>query len=167
MFGNSENNRREGQGGCREANLKEACIKDTTVGTRTDSEAGLRAMSVLGNAKSKCHRKAHQVESGGTGRKFMHLTRGDLWSVSSREVSRGDSSEDALGNLGRAKDRRIGNATSTIALIELASRQLKPEQHCNIGSLCTGRAPEVWVDSRHIGSLRLSSLPVSRNRKVR
>lgn len=40
MFGNSDNNRREGQGGRREANLKEACIKDTTVGTRTDSEAG-------------------------------------------------------------------------------------------------------------------------------
>jgi len=124
-------------------------------------------MSVLGNAKSKSHRKAHQVESDGTGRKFMHLTRGDLLRENAGEVSRGHSSEDALGNLGRAKDRRIGNATSTDALVEQACRQLKPEQHCNIGSLCTGRAPKDRVDSRCIGSLRLSSHLVSRNRKVR
>ncbi|KOR30751.1 hypothetical protein TI04_04340, partial [Achromatium sp. WMS2] len=31
------------------------------------------AMSVLGNAKSNCHRKTHQVEPDGTGRKYMFL----------------------------------------------------------------------------------------------
>lgn len=31
------------------------------------------AMSVLGNAKSNCHRKTHQVEPGGTGRLYMFL----------------------------------------------------------------------------------------------
>ena len=30
-------------------------------------------MSVLGNAKSNCHRKTHTVESGGTTRKYMLL----------------------------------------------------------------------------------------------
>ena len=40
MIGNRDSNRRERQGGRREAKLKEACIKDTTVGTRTDYEAG-------------------------------------------------------------------------------------------------------------------------------
>ena len=78
MIGTSDRNRSERQGGRREANLKEACSKDTTVGTRTDYEASVRRMSVLGNAKSHRLRKAHIVESGGTGRKFMHLTRGDL-----------------------------------------------------------------------------------------
>lgn len=38
----------------------------------------MRAMSVRSNAKSNCHRKTHQVEPDGTGRKIMHLTRGDL-----------------------------------------------------------------------------------------
>jgi len=36
----SDNNRSETQGGSCEANLKEARSKDTTVGTRTGSEAG-------------------------------------------------------------------------------------------------------------------------------
>ena len=40
MIGNTDSNRSERQGGRREAKLKEACSKDTTVGTRTDSEAG-------------------------------------------------------------------------------------------------------------------------------
>jgi len=35
----------------------------------------MRAMSVPGRAKSNRHRKAHWVEPGGTGRKFMHLAR--------------------------------------------------------------------------------------------
>jgi len=30
-------------------------------------------MSVLGNAKSNCHRKTHTVESGGTTRQYMFL----------------------------------------------------------------------------------------------
>jgi hypothetical protein len=76
------------------------------VGTRTGSEAAMRAISVLGNVKSNCHRKTHRVEPDGTGRKFTHLNRGDLWRESTGEVSRCRSSEDAWGNLGRAKGRR-------------------------------------------------------------
>ena len=52
-------------------------------------------MSVLGNAKSNRHRKSHEVESGAAGRKFWHLTWGDLCRESGRGVSRGRSSEEA------------------------------------------------------------------------
>jgi hypothetical protein len=62
----------------------------------TNKQRGwMRATSVLGNAKSKGHRKTHQVELGGMSRKYMHLTRGELCRESGREVSRGRSSEEA------------------------------------------------------------------------
>ena len=72
-------------------------------------------MSVRGNAKSKSHRKTHQVEPGGTESKmFMHLTRGDLFCESGGEVSRGRSSEESRGNTEGAKGRRtIERATKT------------------------------------------------------
>ena len=54
----------------------------------------MRAISVLGNAKSNRHRKTHRVEPGGTGRKFMHLTRGGLPRESAGEVSRGRISQE-------------------------------------------------------------------------
>lgn len=91
MFGISDNNRSEGQGGCREAlSTKEVWSKGTTVGTRTGSEAAMRAMSMLENAKSKCHQKTHRVEPDGAGRKFMHLTRG------SSRVRAGEQSAEAV-----------------------------------------------------------------------
>ena len=55
----------------------------------------MRAMSMRENAKSNRHRKTHLVEPDGAGRKFMHLTRGDLQCESTGEVSRGHSSEEA------------------------------------------------------------------------
>ena len=95
MNGESDNNRSEGQGGSREAlSAKEVRSKGTTVGKRTGSEAAMRAMSVLENAKSNRHRKTHRVDPDGTGRKFMHLTRGDLPRESAGEVSRGRSSQE-------------------------------------------------------------------------
>jgi len=63
-------------------------------------------MSVRGTTKSNCHRKAHQVEPDGAGRKFIHLTRGDLWRESAAGVSRGHSSEEAGRKTGGAKGRR-------------------------------------------------------------
>jgi len=99
LNGLSDNNRSEGQGGIREdRQLKEGCSKGTTVGTRTGSEAAMRAISVLGSAKSNRHRKTHRVEPDGTGRKFMHLTRGGLARESVRGVSRGRSSEEGREN---------------------------------------------------------------------
>ena len=114
MTGESDNNRSEGQGGCREAlSTKEVCSKGTTVGTRTGSEAEMRAMSVLENAKSNRHRKTHLVEPDGTGRKFMHLTRGDLPRESAGEVSRGRSSDESRGNPEGAKGRRMQETMKT------------------------------------------------------
>jgi hypothetical protein len=66
----------------------------------------VRAMSMLGNAKSKSHRKTHQVESDDTGRKFIHLTRGGLRRESAGGVSRGRSSEETCRKTGGAKGRR-------------------------------------------------------------
>jgi hypothetical protein len=107
MTGESENNRSEGQGGFREElSTKEVCSKGTTVGKRTEQRGRARAMSVLGNAKSDQHRKTRTVEADGTGRKFMHLTRGDPRCESSAEVSRGRSSEEACRKVGGAKGRR-------------------------------------------------------------
>jgi hypothetical protein len=107
MTGNSDHNRSERQGRRREATtLKAVYSEGTIVGTRTGREALVRAMSVLGNAKSKSHRKTHRVEPGDAGRKFMHLTRGDLLCESTGGVSRGRSSEDARPKAGRAKGQR-------------------------------------------------------------
>jgi len=114
MFGMSDNNRSQDQGGCRETlSTKEGGGKGTTVGTQTGSEAAMRAMSVRENAKSNCHRKTHRVEPDGAGREFMHLTRGGLWRESAGEVSRGHSSEDRRGNTVGAKGRRSRKARST------------------------------------------------------
>ena len=43
-------------------------------------------MSVLGNAKSNCHRKTYAVEPGGTGREFMFLL-GETWRVRASQES--------------------------------------------------------------------------------
>jgi hypothetical protein len=109
MFGNSDNNRSQDQGGPREGlSTKEGGGEDTAVGTRTGSEAAMRANSVLGNAKSNRHQKTHRVEPDGTGRKFTHLTRGGLRRESVGGVSRGHSSEESRGNPTGAKDLRVG-----------------------------------------------------------
>ena len=108
MFGKSDNNRSQDQGGRRETlSLKEGGGKGTTVGTRTGSEAAMRAMSVLANAKSNRHEKTHQVEPDGTGRKYTHLTRGGLRRESAAGVSRGRSSEEPRVTAGGAKGRRV------------------------------------------------------------
>ncbi len=114
MFGHSDNHRSEGQGGGREAlSTKAVWSEGTTVGTRTGSEAEMRAMSVRENAKSNRHRKMHLVEPDGAGREFMHLTRGDLPRESVGEVSRGRSSVDDRANPVGAKGRRDRTARST------------------------------------------------------
>ncbi len=51
-------------------------------------------MSMRANTKSNSYRRTHQVELGGTGRKFWHLSWGDLQHESDGEVSRGRSSEE-------------------------------------------------------------------------
>ncbi len=70
-------------------------------------------MSVLGNTKSKSHRKAHRVEPDDAGRKFMHLTRGDLPRESAGEVSRGRSSVESRRKAEGAKGQRTKREQST------------------------------------------------------
>jgi len=117
MTGNSENNRSERQGWSREAaSTKEVCSKGTAVGKQTEQRGRARAMSVLGNAKSNKHRKTRPVEPGGTGRKFMQLTRGDLRRESGGEVSRGRSSEENRRKAEGAKGRRTTERATEIGL---------------------------------------------------
>src|SRR5699024_9518344 len=93
-------------------------------------------MSVLGTAKSDRHRKAHHVESGGTARKFWHLTRGDLCGESREEVSRGHSSEEAavMGAERRAEEPK----TPIEASGRSASSILKPSDAATAAAIRTG-----------------------------
>ena len=109
MTGSSDSNRSESQGGFREEfSTKEGRSKGNDRRNTNRQRGRMRAISVLGNAKSNRHRKTHQVEPDGTGpkRMFMHLTRGDLRCESGGEVSRGHSSEESRGNTEGAKGRR-------------------------------------------------------------
>ena len=97
MTGSSDNNRSQRQGRHREVDgTKEVEQQRHDRGNTNRQRGRMRAMSVLGNAKSKCHRKTHQVEPDGTGQQFRHLTRGDLLCDSAGEVSRDRSSEEAV-----------------------------------------------------------------------
>lgn len=80
---------------------------------------------MLGNAKSDCHRKTHGVELDGTGRKYMHLTRGEPWLERVREVSKVRSSEDNRRKVEGAKGRRVTKAMPEANLRQQARRRLK------------------------------------------
>jgi len=114
MTGSSDSNRSESQGGFREEfSTKEGRSKDNDRRNTNRQRGRVRAISVLGNAKSKSHRKTHQVEPDGTESKmFMHLTRGDLRWESGGEVSRGRSSGESRGNTEGAKGRRTKRGPS-------------------------------------------------------
>ncbi len=113
MIGSTDSNRREAQGSNREV-VAERSVEQRHDRRNTNRQRGrVWAMSMLGNAKSKSQRKTHQVESGGTGRKFLHLTRGGLSRESGRGISRGHSSEDRPGNGEGAKGRRTTREPST------------------------------------------------------
>ena len=69
-------------------------------------------MSVLVNTKSDRHRKTQEVEPDETGRKFEHLTRGELLGESQAAVSRGRSSEESGRKPEGAKDQRTKRQTN-------------------------------------------------------
>ena len=154
MTGISDNNRSQDQGGHREVlSTKEGGGKGTTVGKRTGEEAMMRAMSVLGNAKSNSHQKTHRVEPDGAGRKFMHLTRGDLWSESSGEVSRGRSSEDNRVTAVGAKGRRVRTVRSTERTSKAGRGVIRNEQgRATSASSLRRRETEGRVESRPEGT---------------
>jgi hypothetical protein len=108
MTGSRDCSRSESEGGFREElSAKEGHSKDSDRRSTNRQRGWVRAMSVRENAKSKSHRKTHQVEPDDTESKsFMHLTRGDLCWESCGEVSRGRSSEESRGNTEGAKGRR-------------------------------------------------------------
>ena len=116
MTGSSDNNRSESQGGFREElSTKEGRSEDHDRRNTNRQRGRVRAISVLGNAKSKSHRKTHPVEPDGTESKkkmFIHLTRGDLRWESGGEVSRGRSSEESRGNTEGAKGQRTKRGPS-------------------------------------------------------
>lgn len=117
MTGSSDSNRSESQGGFREEfSTKEGRSKGNDRRNTNRQRGRVRAMSVRGNAKSKSHRKTHQVKPDGTGpkRMFMHLTRGGLRRESAGEVSRGRSSEESRRKAEGAKGgRTTERATKT------------------------------------------------------
>jgi hypothetical protein len=149
MFGVSDNNRSQDQGRRREANdPKEGGGEGTAAGTRTGSEAAMRAISVLENAKSNGHQKTHRVEPGGTGREFTRLTRGGPPCESGAGVSRGRSSEEFRGNPGGAKGRREEERRDRRTPSRArAGRPPKPAGRDKHGRLPAGRGREAGVDS--------------------
>lgn len=150
MFGESDENRSQDQSWGREAcRLKEGGGKGTTVGRRTGSEAAMRAISVLANAKSNRHQKTHRVEPDGAGREFTHLTRGGLWRESAGGVSRGRSSEEVRGNPAGAKGRRVrARRDRRSTPCAWARRTPKRTGRDNCGRHPVGREPSRRVESR-------------------
>ena len=69
-------------------------------------------MSVLVDTKSNRQRKTQKVEPGETGRKFEHLTRGELRGESGAAVSRGHSSKESGRKSEGAKDQRTKRQTN-------------------------------------------------------
>ena len=119
----------------------------------------MRAISVLANAKSNGHRKTHEVELGGAGRKYMHLTRGDLEHESVREVSRVRSSEEARRKAGGAKERRVKRAGPEPSPRQEARRRSKSKRRCNCGSYPCGAVNWgewilIWVKGLSVESKR-------------
>lgn len=148
MTGSSGNNRSERQHLPREgAEWKEVRSEGTIAGTRTDKEAEVRAMSVLRNAKSDSHRKTHPVRSGDAGRKFMHLTRGELLCESTGEVSRDHSSVEASRKAGGAKGRRTKRERSADDLrqSQRAAPRNRAGQASAAGSRKAGRGDRWWI----------------------
>ena len=90
-------------------------------------------MSVLGNAKSNSHRKTHQVEPDGTGRKYMFLL-GEIW-----HARAGQKSAEAIVVLtpGESRDeRRAEESREDHSLDRMwkARRQPTRARRCNYGS---------------------------------
>ncbi len=110
------------------------------------------AMSVLANAKSESHRKPHWVELDGAGRKYRHLTQGDLRPERAGEVSKVRSSEEAYRKASGAKGRRVTRTGHDPNSLQQASRRSKDEGRCNCGShpLRRGMLDE-WILMRETG----------------
>ena len=122
MTGSSDSNRSESQGGFREGfSTKEGRSKDDDSRDTNRQRGRVRAMSVRGNAKSKSHRKTHQVQPDGAGSRCSCTLPGEvsaaragesrpkgdsLPSGSPEEVSRSDSNSAEAVVVKRTVERR-------------------------------------------------------------
>jgi hypothetical protein len=154
MTGSSDSNRSESQGGSREGlSTKEGRSKGNDRRNTNRQGGRMRAISVLGNAKSNRHRKTHQVEPDGTEpNMIMHLTRGDLGRESGGEVSRGRSSEESRGNTEGAKGRRTKRGPS--ANHPAGRRREDGRNNAGVAIAATTRA-----DGKRVGGGFLQRLP--------
>ena len=92
------------------------------------------AISVLGNAKSNRHRKTHEVELDGAGRKYMHLP-GEISVM--RMAEKAAESVVATRLIERRAERRDEESRKrglNRAHGEKANRRSKDEGRCNCGS---------------------------------
>jgi hypothetical protein len=147
MIGSSDSNRREGQGGEPRGPQHERSPYQRHDRRNTNRQRGrVREMSVRENAKSNSHRKPHQVEPDGTGRKFMHLTRGDLARESAREVSRGRSSQESQRKLAGAKGRRTTESAPATGLRGAGTRGIRNLEALQLRQLPSGRGGSAALD---------------------
>ena len=94
----------------------------------------MRAISVLGNAKSNRHRKTHEVELDGAGRKYMHLP-GEISAM--RVVEKSAKSVVAMMLIERRVERRDEESRKrgpNRAHGDKANRRLKDKGRSNCGS---------------------------------
>jgi len=121
----------------------QACC--TTAGNTNRQRGRIRVRSVLGNAKSNCHRKMYPVERGGTGRKYMFLL-GETWRVRACQES-----AEALVALtpGESRDERRTEESRedhSPARIRRARRRPTRSRRCNCGSYRGGGpSPSGWI----------------------
>ena len=94
----------------------------------------MRAISVLGNAKSNRHRKTHEVELGGAGRKYMHSP-GEISAM--RVAEKSAKSVVALMLIERRAERRDEESRKrgpNRAHGDKANRRSKDQGRSNCGS---------------------------------
>ena len=152
MFGSSDSNRSEAQGGSREASPKAG--RSEEIGRRdTNRQRGrARATSELAIAKSNRHRKPRQVEPGASTGKFARLTRGDLRGSGRAEVSRGHSSAEG------AERRRSEGPKSheTILVFGLGMDGHEARRNGRRGDRRLGAGSASWIAGAPAAEARLA-----------
>ena len=144
MIGSSDSNRSEKQGLRPQGTRTEGSDKQRHDRRNTNRQRGrLRAMSVLVDTKSNRHRKTQKVEPDGTGRKFEHLTRGELQGQGSQQQSAEVIVVKKAGE--NRKERRTQEPRDRPTKQTLATgasshpKQSRSNTECFLGSLKRGR----------------------------
>ena len=166
MIGSSDSNRSERQGRGREADRPKEVRSKRHDRRDTNRQRGrVRAISVLGNAKSKRHRKTHTVESDGTSLKFMRLTRGGLLGERWGEVSSDRSSEDSRRKTEGAKGQRTVERASEFRPWKPSAQDTRNWGASQLRRLLLGRKPCSPLDRGRASGRGMSSLEPSERRR--